>query len=345
MTTTDTLRWMSYDDETAPFHVCGLAWFTRERRLRRLPVTPPEPLREAVDALANNPAGANIRFRTNATSVQVRVRLALAPNMDHMTAVGQCGIDAYLDGRYAGSARLKPNEREYTWALTTGLDGVMHDVVLNLPLYMTVETLEIGVSPEAEMAPPTPFAYPGAVVFYGTSITQGGCAARPGMAHTTILSRRLNCEVINLGFSGNGIGEPEVARLLAAIEQPLLYVIDYIGNANYARVQETIVDILTTLRVAHPATPILAIDRIRFAADFFCPDWEAERVNCSTYLEQTIRQLRAAGDANLHFHSMADALGEHGEECTVDGVHPTDLGFSRMAEDLLPVIRGLIEKR
>jgi len=342
MTTTEILRWISFDDAAAPFSVCGLAWFARERRLRRYPAVPPEPLREAVENLANNPAGANIRFRTNATTVQVHVKLQGPPNMYHMTAVGQCGVDCYLDGRFAGCSVPVPNTSEYTWTIPLGFDGRIHEVILNLPLYQTVEALEIGVNEEAEIAPPTPFAYPGPIVWYGTSITQGGCAARPGMAHTSIVSRRLNCEVVNLGFSGNGIGEPEVARLLATIAEPVLYVIDYIGNADYARTQATFKDIIATLRAAHPATPILAIDRIRFAADLFNADWETERVNCATYLDTTVRELRAAGDANLHFHSMADALGTDWDECTVDCIHPTDLGFSRMAEDLVPVIRKLI---
>jgi len=219
----------------------------------------------------------------------------------------------------------------------------MRNVTLNMPLYMGVERIHVGLAPDASILPPPPFAIDRPVVFYGTSITQGGCAARPGMAYTNILGRRLNVEAVNLGFSGSGKGEPEVARAIATIGAAACFVLDYAPNTNGPEhLAETFPTFVRILRENHPRVPILALSRVRFSHDVLEPAWERHRVGFEDVLRKNVADLQKAGDRRISFHSMADALGDDFDECTVDGVHPTDLGFLRIANDLEPVLRGIL---
>ena len=129
---------------------------------------------------------------------------------------------------------------------------VERDITLYLPLYMPVKVLGIGVDTEARVAPAKPFALAKPVVFYGTSITQGGCASRPGMSYEAILGRRLNIDFVNLGFSGNGLGEPEVARAVAEIDAAG-FVLDFGANHKTGEaMREAYAPFLDAVRARHP---------------------------------------------------------------------------------------------
>lgn len=182
------------------------------------------------------------------------------------------------------------------------------------------------------------------MIVYGTSITQGGCASRPGMCYTNILSRRINREFINLGFSGNGKGEPEVARVISTIDRPGLFVLDYEANCNdYDRLSATLPAFIRILRNAHPTVPILAASKIPYATEAWHPVAVEKRLRNRDFQRQLVEECRAAGDTNVHFLDGSGLLGEEGwQECTVDSVHPNDLGFMRIADGLEPVIQGIL---
>ncbi|HEY3418112.1 MAG TPA: SGNH/GDSL hydrolase family protein, partial [Armatimonadota bacterium] len=326
--------WLSPVDP--PFQLTGLPWFARDGRYRRLPVQPRFPLPEAVDALANCPAGAQLRFQTNSTRLGLTVRLAGPSNMYHMPATGQSGFDCYLrypaGWRYVRTAAFAPDATTYQVAMYANLPREMRAVTLNFPLYQGVEDVQVGLEGDAELLPPPPFVDSRPIIIYGTSITQGGCACRPGMAHTNIISRRLNREVINLGFSGSGKGEPEVAEAIAEIPDPACYVLEYEANVLSAdALQQTLPAFIDILRRDHPRVPILVVSRVAFANDQYDPTYLQARIARRDIQRTTVERLRQTGDAHLHFLDGAPLLGEDFDECTVDGVHPTDLGFLRIA--------------
>ncbi|HZG74501.1 MAG TPA: SGNH/GDSL hydrolase family protein, partial [Paenibacillus sp.] len=222
-----------------PFHIAGFPWIGKEGKYRRLPSDPDKKLPRAVDTLADCTAGGQIRFRTDAARLLIKVRLAGTASMYHMTAAGQCGFDCYAAEpgkslQYLSTARFHRDSREYVDQFYQWNAKRTLDVVVNFPLYQGVEEVWIGVDEEASVAPPPPYASDKPIVVYGTSVTQGGCASRPGMAYSNILSRMIPFPFVNLGFSGSGKGEPEVAALLADIEDPALYVLDYEGNTGAA---------------------------------------------------------------------------------------------------------------
>jgi len=340
------LKWHS--PNAAPFYLAGLPWFARNGLYRRMPNDPARPLPPGVEDTCQAPAGAQVRFRTDSAHLALKVRLSAPAGMYHMPATGECGFDCYIGAgdsapRYFKTARWEPKSAEYECELFALAGRAMRYVIVNFPLYGGVEKVLLGLDAGARIEPPPTYALPGPVVFYGTSITQGGCASRPGMAFTNIISRRLNVEVINLGFSGSGRGEPVVAEIIAEIPRPSLYVLDYEANCpSVDHLRQTLPEFIRILRAAHPRAPVLVVSRPRFSAELFLPAKFQDRLARRDCLRQCVQTLRAAGDDHIFFLDGSDFLGGDFEECTVDGIHPTDLGFMRIADAMTPVVRALL---
>jgi len=341
------MRWHS--PKRVPFRIEGFPWFESEGLYRRMPANPRLPFRPAVDELANCTAGGQIRFRTNSKRLKVHVKLDGTADMYHMPATGQCAFDCYLekDGAmyYHSTGSYDHTLAEYESALMTNGDGSLRAVTLNFPLYRGVEELWIGLEEDAELLPPQEHADSRRVLIYGTSITQGGCANRAGMAYTNIMSRRIPLEIVNLGFSGNGLGEPEVAEVISDIPNPALLVLDYEANCAVDKVEETCRGFIRIFRERHPDVPILVVSRIPFAKDRFYENERELSDRGRQGYRNVVEQCRAAGDHRVYFQDGATLLGDSDiEECTVDGVHPTDLGFLRMADKLTPVVQGILRE-
>lgn len=343
----DQEQWTWFSPFDKSVHIAGFAWLDDERRYRRLPSAPTHQLPPAVDALANNTAGGQLRFRTDAVRLSLRVKLAAPGDMYHMPSTGQCGFDLYLgepgEQVYYGTTRLGFGDSSYEALLFTQPAPVMRTLTINFPLYQGVEEVLIGVNPEAIVGEAPAYASDKRVILYGTSITQGGCATRPGMAYSNIVSRRIPYEFINLGFSGNGKGEPELAHIIAQIKRPALYVLDYEANAS-GNLCDTLPGFIAILRNAQPQVPILVVSKIPFAKEYVDPSLLEMRLSNKAFMLETVNRLREEGDRRIHFLDGSDFLGSDFDECTVDGVHPTDLGFMRMADAITPVIRKLLEE-
>lgn len=339
------LRWLSPLER--PFRIDGFPWIAKEGKYRRLPVAPADALPEAVHTLANCTAGGQIRFRTNSSKLSIKVKLAGSGNLYHMPATGQCGFDCYLGApgseQFWGTAAFDHTKEEYEaqfydWKMKREID-----VTLYFPLYQGVKEVWIGIDPDAELGAAPSLASSKPVVLYGTSILQGGCASRPGMAYPAILSRSIPLEFVNLGFSGNGKGEPELARTIAEIADPALFVLDYEANvASVEQMASTLPVFIRILRERHPIVPLLVISKIRYAKERFDEGMSNMHENLKRIQKETVERLKQDGDANIHFYDGSELLGDDFSECTVDGVHPTDLGFLRMARALEPTIRELV---
>lgn len=341
------LKWLS--PFLTPSEQLGFAWLEQDKKYRRLPVKPKAPLPPAVDALANCTAGGQIRFRTNSSRLSIRVRLRAPADMYHMAPTGQCGFDCYLGEPgaqyFLTTANFNPREQEYEAAFYDWQQKKEEEVTLYFPLYQAVESVWIGIDSDAELMSPTPLASYQPVVIYGTSITQGGCASRPGMAYPNILSRMLPLPFINLGFSGNGRGEPELAEVISEITEPALLVLDYEANSGSVEdIAGTFPEFIRIIRSRHPEVPLLAVSNIEYASTRYNQELAQLHKNRRKIQMDTIQGLQEAGDSNLHFVDGYSLLGEDASECTVDGVHPTDLGFYKMAKSLEPVLRSILEK-
>mgnify|MGYP006277403133 CR=1 FL=1 len=331
----------------------GRGWADTARFFDRLPGRAEATVRDAVWRLARHAAGIAVRFRTDSDRIAARWTLAHAElAMPHMPATGVSGLDLYvLDGggwRWIGSGRPSGKTTEATLAkgippVDASDDHGLRDYLLYLPLYNGVDALEIGVAPAAEVtpAPPRPPDRTRPIVFYGTSITQGGCGSRPGMAYPAILGRRLDRPVVNLGFSGNGRLDAELGELLAEVDAAA-YVLDCGPNMTVDMVADRTVPFVTALRRARPLTPIVLVGTVAYPAGAVLPGSRTPSAEKNAALAAALAQLTARGVTGLYHVPGETLLGADGED-TVDGTHPTDLGFLRMADALGPTLRRAVE--
>lgn len=315
----------------------GKGWTDTASFFDRLPARAQGKVTPPVWELSRNSAGIDVRFATDAPTIQVRWTVtspALA--MPHMPATGVSGIDLYAwtkAGRWQFVRNAAPEAATATatFALPTG-----DQYRLYLPLYSSTGSLDIGIPKDRSISKPPRLAceQPKPIVWYGTSIVQGGCASRPGMAATAIVGRQLNAEVINLGFSGNGKMEPEMADLLAELD-PSVYVLDCIWNMSPEMVSQRVEPFVKRLHAARPDTPILLAEDSSFSN--VCPT-DKGRV-----LRTVFDKLTAEGVKNLYFLSSENMLGTDGEG-TVDACHPNDLGMMRQAEVFVKALQPLLPK-
>ncbi|MBE9517479.1 MAG: SGNH/GDSL hydrolase family protein [Bacteroidetes bacterium] len=340
---TDGIRW--FDPRKAPFELSGFEWIKEEGVYRRLPVHPDWEIRDAVDQLANHTAGGQIRFNSDCKRIVIKVELREKSGMYHMPATGQSGFDLYIkedgDQRYLRTARFSVDSIWYQAELFTSDDKKMRAFTLNFPLYNGVNSVWIGVDKEATVKAPPAFDQAGKIVVYGTSITQGGCVGRPGMAYTNILSRLLDMQFVNLGFSGNGRGEPALAHLITQISETRCIILDYEANAGTS-IKESLGPFVDILREKHPYIPILIMSKIRYADTREGSTQYLKWMQLRDFQRELVNERRSAGDKQIHFLDGSTILGENYDECTVDGVHPNDLGSMLIADALQPVIEYIL---
>ena len=221
----------------------------------------------------------------------------------------------------------------------------MRDITFYLPLYKGVKVLGIGLDENAKIEAARRFALPAPVVFYGTSITQGGCASRSGMSYQAILGRQLNIDFVNLGFSGNGLGEPEMAAAVAAIPASC-YVLDFAqNNKTVESVEKAYGPFLDVVRAKNPQTPIVAITPIYTSRESSLDPSASEFEQMRAHIRVVVGKRIAAGDTNLQLVEGTDLLGPSQGDGLVDGSHPNDLGFQWMADGLAARFRKLLNLR
>lgn len=334
-----------YDLKSLPIE--GQGWSDTKAPYDRLPAKAEGVVRGPVWGLSRNSTGICARFTTDATAIHARWTLT-SPNlaMPHMPATGVSGLDLYVkspDGRWRWLANGRPTAATNEAALVSGLPAGSREYLLYLPLYNGVSSVEIGIAKESKLAKadPRPAGRERPILFYGTSITQGGCASRPGMVHSAILGRRFDWSVVNLGFSGNGKMEPELASLLAELD-PAVYVLDCLPNMNPKEVAERVEPFVQTLRKAHPETPILLVEDRFYSDTHLLAGKRRHNEENHAALRGAYERLIAAGVKGLHYLPAEHMLGDD-DEGTVDSSHPTDLGFMRQADAFAVVLEPLLK--
>lgn len=323
------------------FAVQGLNWFAEDRPvLRRLPERLRDTFRPAVWDLAQHPSGGRIRFRTDSTRLGIVAQNPDTSTMHHMTTVGQSGMDLYVDGEYRGSAW--PDGRaqvQREWVL--GSSRALREVTLYLPLYKGLTIQSLRIDPGSTVTPAAAQALGRPVVFYGSSITQGGCAENPGLSYPAILGRRLNVDFINLGFSGNGLGEPAVGRALAEIDAAA-FVLDYWANPSPEVYRDTLPGLVDLLRAQHPRTPIVVTGPFWFPEEATSDAVRNAQESKRRIAREFVESRRRAGDRAVFHVDGLEMLSRAQASGLVDGVHPNSLGFESCARGLEPHLRRIL---
>lgn len=331
--------------DAASFLLIGKGFADTQNRYERLPASLEGKTRPPVWSLSKDCSGLAVRFRTNSPLIAAKWELTKNVVMNHFTMTGIKGLDLYClkNGKWQFVNTARPKEKATTALIISNMPEQEMEYMLYLPLYDGLSSLEIGVEAGSVIGQPLVDSPRKGkpVVFYGTSITQGGCASRAGMSYPNILLRMLDREIVNLGFSGNGQLDLEVAEAMATIDASC-FVIDCLPNVSVAQMNEKYFHFLKIIREKKPNTPILLVETILFPHRHFDQTVFALLQQKNETLQRIFTEQKKGGDRNIYYLKADKLIGDD-QEATVDGVHLTDLGFLRMAENMYPVIRKLIK--
>lgn len=318
-----------------------------ETRYERLPAKLKTKTRPPVWNLGKNTAGLFLRFSSNSSSISLKWELKNNVVLDHMAFTGIKGFDLYClndNGRWQFVNCARPKGKQNETRIIGNMSVKDREFLLNFPLYDGVTDLQIGIDSLSVISRPQYDEFSGKkpIIAYGTSILQGACASRPGMAATNILTRKLNREVINLGFSGNGQLDYEIAEVMS--ERPsALYLLDFIPNVNVKQIEEKGETFFRIIRDRNPHTPVLFIENPIFPHSLFDASLSDYVPAKNRALKALFDQLQRSGEKNIYYLSSENLLGTD-QEATVDGIHSTDLGFTRYVEVVYPLIHSILSK-
>lgn len=336
---------MEYETRDLDPYVFGLPWFgTGNHELFRLPRDVFPALHPDVAHLATNPAGARVRFTATTGGLGIEMKVGPSRAYEKFSRAGQCGIDLYVDGSYYHTFIPARDGYNIAWVEIAGAEGE-HEFCLYLPTYTPVEITSIGV--DGTITPARPYSIKKPIVFYGSSITQGAYASRPGLAYPSLLGRALDADIVNLGFSGNGKGQPPVLDLVNRIDASC-FVMDWGANLSSpgepALLEERYGPFLATVQRDHPGTPVVIVvpqwvDPTPWDASFRAR-WDDIR----EHIASVARRELASGNELIACVDGYDIIGPGDMDCTADGTHATDLGFHRYRAVLEPVLRGVLAR-
>ena len=329
-----------YSPKEKPFTLHGLCTTDKTLPLHRIPPSIASEISARVNTLHWDTAGGRIRFATDSSYIAVYVRYNHDPIHPLVSISGQAGMDLY--GTYEGKQRYittwTPYDQlpEVFTAITSLTTSGIRTYTINLPTYQGIADIFIGLADSAHVCPAIPYSHPQPVLYYGSSITQGAYASRPGNTYPSLLERQLDTEYINLGFSGGAHGESAMAEYLASLSASV-FICDYDYNAaTSTHLANTHPEMYRVYRCANPTTPIIFISRPD-------PMNTADTILRQEIIQYTVRIAKNAGDENVYFLNGSFALqGNHADSCTLDGIHPNDLGFFRMAEALQKLLSSLL---
>ena len=331
------MKVFTYKDE--PIKVFGVPFFEQRQTLYRLPDELIEKLPDNYNTLGKRCPGSRIGFRTDATEFELELTLETL-SFDIAMSIYSCqAAEVHIGQR--GKARYAalvtpPDYETRTFSKKIYKSAEMEDVMIYLPRNEAVIDLKITFPDDAAVEAPTPYEY-GPILYYGSSITEGGCSTRVTNAYTAMLSDRLDVDYYNFGFSGSAKGELDMADYIASMDIRAL-VYDYDHNApNAEHLRRTHETFFKRIREKHPELPVLMMSRPDFDYDSTCDERR-------TVIKSTYENALASGDKNVYFLDGQDFFGKAERElCTVDRCHPNDLGFYRMAEVVEPVLREMLK--
>ena len=330
-----------YDCLDSPFEINGVLLPKADGEpFCRMPGEIAEQVNEGVAHLYKCTAGGRVRFKTDSPYVAIHVEMGNVGKMPHFPFTGSIGLDLYE----------RRDEKEiYVKTFVPPVDivdgyesivefeeGRMRELTINMPLYSGVTKLYIGLAKDAKIEKCRAYKHPVPVVYYGSSITQGGCASRPGNSYQSMISRKLDCDYVNLGFSGNAKGEPIMREYLSRLPMSV-FVMDYDHNApTPEHLEQTHQPLFEAVRRANPDLPIILVSM---------PESSGREIIDRRFriIQKTYEDALAKGDRHVYLIDGRQMVAGIEDSWSVDGVHPNDLGFHAMAEAIGAVLAQILE--
>lgn len=331
--------------DASQFQLIGKISDSTETHFERLPYSLKNKSRTAIWSLGKHTSGLAVRFRTNSQSITLKWEVLKNYSMYHMAPTGIRGLDLYCwynnSWMFVNTAKAKRKVNEHN--IISNMNGEEREYMLYLPLFDGVLSLFIGIDSLATITNPKldlPIRN-NPIIVYGTSITQGACATRPGMSYTNILTRKLNRECINLGFNGNGKLDYDIAEVMGQRNNVKLYILDFVPNVNKQQIIDKLEKFISLLRENNPTVPILLVESPMYTQSLLDVKTKLMITEKNKTLFKKYEELLQKGVSNLHYLSSENVTGND-NEATVDGIHFTDLGFKRYSESLICKIKSIL---
>ncbi len=325
------------DVKEAPFTVHGVTF--ENGLFRRMPESVAKTVSNSVEILNKNTTGGKVRFQTDSPYVAIHAEMEYMCNISVMAFTGSAGFDLYVreNGEERYVKTFVPPE-----GATNGYESVielgtsqLREFTIHFPLYSAVKALYVGVRNDATVCKPHPFTVTTPIVFYGSSITHGGCATRPGAAYTAIVARHFDADHINLGFPGSALAEQEIADYIKGLNMSV-FIYDYDHNApSTEHLANTHSRMFKTIRAAQPTLPIVILNRPKYQLN----DEEQQRLKI---IRSTYEEAKQNGDEHVYFIDNRQLTQLCKDEGVVDGTHPSDLGFMSMAQAVIDTLKTIL---
>lgn len=341
----DDIEWFSALQ--VPFKIFGVDYSDKEKIFRRMPQIIANKISDGVSTLSTNTSGGRLKFSTDSPYIAIRCVQPFSNPMTHMTNVAKGGFSLFVDGKFA--SMFAPTYAQYKNGEECGqivFDGMKNlestkrcDITLFFPLYSGVSKLYIGLKKGCKLDSPIPYKKSGRILFYGSSVTQGACASKPGDDYVNLISQRLDIDVINLGFSGSAKAEKRMINYIADIDARA-YVFEYDYNSpSVEHLKITHFELYKTLRKNQPQKPILFMTKPTM--NEFMSDNDRHRYDI---IKNTCYHAKKVGDKNVYFINLHGCLLDKQKNLygTVDNIHPNSLGFAKIADIIYPVLKKLL---
>ena len=335
-----------FDIRKKPFSIHGLYQPETTPFYQRMPLEVAEKVSENVDKLSRESTGGRVRFSTDSPYIAIRAKFLVVGYSASMALVATSGFDLYVDGefgsRFVQEFRMSRHMTDSYEQIVQTHTNKMRSYTINFPIHAVVESLEIGLAPNANIAEATPYRDVKPVIIYGSSIVHGTSASRPGNTYPAIMSRELNVDFVNMGFSASALGETVMAEYLADLPMSV-FVCDYDHNApNPQHLEATHHRFYEIIREKNPDVPYIMVTRPNY---WTLPNLNEFILSRRDVIMRSYLKAREKGDRNVYFiDGMSFNIAPHQYDMTFDPVHPNDTGFVRMADGIGTVVRHVLEK-
>ena len=327
-----------------PIEIYGLSCKGENGNFWRLPYPIVDEISEPTKMLGRRNVGGRVRFQTNSNSIHIKMTLKTLDVDVAIPLWGSAGADVYegigVDSKYIGFVAPDNYNDKKCEKIINKSPGIQQ-ITINMPRNEHLQELIIGIDNDAEIFKPIPYTYEIPILYYGSSITEGGCSSRPGNCYTSMLSRWLDIDYMNLGFSGSAKGEKIVAEFISK-QNISIFMFDYDHNAPDAtHLEMTHENFYQIIRKANHDLPIVIMTRPDFAWD------PIENYKRREVIRSTYDKAIASGDKNVYFIDGENFYSNYGNPmlnaCSIDGCHPNDLGFLCMTKTLYPIMLEILK--
>lgn len=329
-----------YDAEEKPFRIHGV--YRCGEKLIRLPKEVAEKCNPGVVFHHDNSAGGRVRFVTDSKHVAISAEMEVKEDSPHFSVMAMCGFDMYEkieSGEHIFVSSFVPPRdiKDGYSGLISFEEKRLREITINMPSYNDVYKLYIGLEKGSVLKMAPDYKYTSPIVYYGSSITQGSSASRPGMSYENIITRRLDTEYLNLGFSGSAKAEEAISEYISGLDMSI-FVYDYDHNAPTAEYLESTHErMFKEFRSKNPEIPVIMMTKPNYVQS-------TSMKKCVEIIRKTYNNALLNGDKNVYFINGKDLMKYCGNEGTAENTHPNDLGFYSMAKVLGDLIEEILNK-